>query len=427
MKIKRGITIVRVIILIMVLSFSGCKGHESEEESPNDNMSISSAQNENQEQINSIELPETEEIREYSTREEIERLEIPENMLAYWLVLNSKKPFVSANEGGQEFYWDKYFWCLSEPDPMFTIYHFGIVDLDNDGIEEMVLAGFPETTQVLDYQEGKVYSYQFVFRRMAGIAVNGVYSSSSAADIGGFHRIHLDKGVYEEETLAYMDGDYFEVEGVEVSADDFFAYTEPLANAEQIENIDFSEEMLNKILLGDLGEEELFVVKYAEPEEINEENSSQEANVPEVYLAVLTGNEEFICVTEEGQKFIIDGNSVKDLEGEEAYQVLYFSMVDMEGDGDDEVVLTCVGKNLILHAMEDGIYGYAFEFWDEMGAIDKDGVFRMGHADENKYGNIVSFETDRCFIEPVENYKSGSQNRIRYYIFSEETIAQWLE
>lgn len=77
----------------------------------------------------------------HSTKEEIDALEIPENMLAYWLVLNNKKPFISADEGCQEFFWDEYFWCLSEPDinPMCEMTHFGVVDLDNDGSEELVM------------------------------------------------------------------------------------------------------------------------------------------------------------------------------------------------------------------------------------------------------------------------------------------------
>lgn len=422
MKTKKKI-IIQIAILIAVLSFTSCMRHRGGAQL-NDNISISNTQNKNPEQINNTQLPKTEEFEEYSTKEEIESLEISENMLAYWLVLNSKKPFISANEGGQDFYWNEYFWCLSEPDPMFTIYHFGIVDLDNDGIEEMVLSGFPETTQILDYQEGKVYSYQFVFRGMAGISVNGVYSSSSAADIGGFHRIYLDKGTYEEETLAYMEGEYFEVEGLEATADEFFAYTETFVKAEKIENMDFTEEMLNKILLGDLSEEELSVVKHAEIEELSEGNNPKEINVPEIYLAVLNGKEEFVCATEEGQRFIVDGNGIKNPEGEEVYQILYFSMVDMDGDGEDEVVLTCAGKNLILHVMEGSVYGYVFEFWNEMGAIDKEGVFRMGYADENKFGKIISFRRDGCIIEPVKYYESGSSERVHYYFFSEQTILQ---
>ncbi len=383
--------------------------------------------NENKDKVKIVlleELQSPKEVKDYPSEEEIAALGIQEDMLVYWMVLNNKKSFVSANEGGQEFYWDQYFWCLSEPDPMFTIFDFSIVDLDNDGVEEVVLVGFPDTTQVLDYQDGKVYSYQFPFRGMAGIALNGVYSGASAADIGGFYRIHFDKGVYEEETLAYMYGDYFEVEGVEVSADDFFAYIDPLAKAEQIERMDFTEEMLDKILLGDLEEEELFIVKHMKPE-TEDDNILQVAEIPIVYLRVLTGREEFVCVTEEGEKYIVDGDSIKDPQGKEAYQILYFSVLDMEGDGEDELVLTCDGITLILHAAEGVIYGYVFDFWDEMGAIAGDGVFRMGYLHGNKCGKIVSFETDGCQIELVKDYASDSWNRIRYYFFSKETVARW--
>lgn len=361
-------------------------------------------------------LPE-EEAEALDTSEDMQE-DIPEEMLAYWLVLNNKKPFISANEGCQEFYWDEYFWCLYEPDPMFTIYDFEIVDLDNDGSDELVMTGFPETTQVLDYQEGKVYSYQFVYRGMNGILTNGVYNSSSAFDVGGWHRIaYFDKGTYEEETLAYMEHDYFEVEGKEVSSEEFFAYIEPFAKGEQIEDTDYTEEMLDKVLLDGLSEEELSILKRVIPEKICDENNPYMADVPEAYEEVLNGNEEFVCVTEEGQAFTIDGNYIRNPEGEEAGQVLYFSAVDMEGDGEAEVVLTCAGENLILHASQGTVYGYVFDFWGEMGEITKDGVFRTGKL-SNEYGKIVSFEKDECVTEAVENYEYLDDNRIRYYFFS---------
>lgn len=356
---------------------------------------------------------------------EIEASGIQEDMLAYWMVLNNKKPFISANEGCQEFFWEEYFWCTSEPDPLYTVYDFGIVDLDHDGSRELVMTGFPETTQVLDYQEGKVYSYQFVYRGMARITVDGIYSSGSAADIGGFHRISLDKGSYEEETLAYMEHDHYEVEGIEVSSREFYAYTEPIANAEQMETMDFTEEMLCKILLGGPTEEELSILESMEPEEICEENDPQRAAVPEDYQDVLGGKEEFICVTENGERFLVDGNHVRNASGEELYQILYFSIVDMEGDGADEVVLTCGGNNLILHAAEGAIYGYVFDYWNEMGAITKEGVFKTGYPDENKYGKILSFGREDYRMEQIENYEVFDHDRIRYYAFSEEAVNQW--
>lgn len=430
--------VVQVIILITIIIFNGCTGSVSGDGMGlNDNKSTDNiqhqdlvqedhTQNESQEQIDNTEPSRLEETEVYITRDDLEDLDIPENMLEYWLVLNSKIPFISANEGCQEFFWDEYFWCLSEPNLMYTTNHFGLVDLDNDGSEELVMTGFPEMTQILDYQDGKVYGYQFVFRGMARININGVYSSSSGSDIGGFHRIHLDKGSHEEETLAYMDGNYFEVGGVEVPSDEFYEYTASLMETEMMVEMDFTEEMLDKILLGDLEEGELSKIRNMKPEEICDENNPQMVDVPEAYRAVLTGSGEFVCVTEDGEKFLVDGNCVRNSTGEDQYQILYFSSVDMEGDGEDEVVLTCSGENLILHEAEGIIYGYVFDCWAEMNIIANDGVFQIGSRSVDQYGKIVSFNEDGCEIEEVDYNFDINDNRIRYYYFSEELIERYL-
>lgn len=304
---------------------------------------------------------------------------------------------------------------------------FAIADLDGDGVGELVMTGYmPETTWILDYQEGRVYSYQFVYRGMAGIGIDGVYSSSSASDIGGFHRIHLDRGSYEEETLAYMNGDYFEVDGAEVSSDEFYAYTASLTDTEKINGMDFTEEMLDEVLLGDFAEEASQIRNVAQ-EEICDENNPQMAEVPELYREVLTGNEGFVCVTENGETFFVDGNSVRNPAGEEQYQILYFSSADMDGDGENEVVLACsrgaAGENLILHEAEGVIYGYVFEFWNEMSAIANDGVFQEGTYRE-QYGKISSFDENGCDIEEVDYNGNINDDRIRYYYFSEELIGR---
>lgn len=429
---------VQVIILITIIIFNGCTESVSEDGvGLNDNIStdniqhqdleqVDHIQNESQEQIDNTESSRLEETEIYITRDELEELGIPENMLAYWLVLNSKMPFISANEGCQEFFWDEFFWCLSEPNLMYTTSQFGLVDLDNDGSEELVMTGFPEMTQILDYQDGKVYGYQFVFRGMARINIDGVYSSSSGSDIGGFHKIHLDKGSYEEETMAYMDSNYFEVGGVEVSSDEFYAYTASLMETEMMVEMDFREEILDKTLLGDLDEGILLGMRNMKPEEICDENNPQMVDVPKAYRAVLTGSEEFVCVTEDGEKFLVDGDYVRNSTGEDQYQILYFSSVDMERDGEDEVVLTCSGKNLILHEAEGIIYGYVFDCWGEMNVIANDGVFQTGSRSEDQYGKIVSFNVDGCEIKEVDYNGNINDNRIRYYYFSKELIERYL-
>lgn len=370
-----------------------------------------------------------EELECFSTPEEIAELGLPEDMLAFYLALNSKKPFVSADEGCQEFYWDEYFWHQGELELSYKITGFMLVDMDGDEEKELILTGYmPETTQVLDYQEGMVYSYQFAYRGMKRILTSGVYDGSSGYDINGFYRIYFDKGTYEEERLAYMEHDYYEVEGVEVSSEEFYAYTEDFVNAERVEDIDFTEEMLEEKLLGDLSEEELSVVKNIAPEEIIEEDIPYTAEEIQDYLDVLTEGKAFICVTDNRQKFFLEDNYVRNKTGEDEYQVLYFSIVDMDRDEKPEMILTCYPDTvLILHDTEEGVRGYRFSIYDEIRSIGKDGIYQFDKYGTRGYGRIVSFETDGCVIEPVDNHDSINDDRIRYYFFSEETINQWLK
>lgn len=95
--------------------------------------------------------------------------ELSEDMLAYWMALNSKKPFVSVDEGYQEFYWDEYYWCLGEIRGRRQADCFMVVDMNGDGANEVVLECSPESTQVLYYEKGIVYSFQFNYRGMKRI------------------------------------------------------------------------------------------------------------------------------------------------------------------------------------------------------------------------------------------------------------------
>ena len=64
-----------------------------------------------------------------------------------------------------------------------------------------------------------------------------------------------------------MEHDYYEVEGTEVTSEEFYKYTKSLLNMEKAENIDFKEELIEKNLLGDLTEEERSVVENIAAEE----------------------------------------------------------------------------------------------------------------------------------------------------------------
>lgn len=418
---------IAILSIILIGNLTGCMTFEKQPElGQNSNIEDDVVLVETEENDNTEIQEEENEIKKYSSTEEINALNIPENLLAFYLVLNNKKPFVSVDEGCQEFYWDEYFWHQGELELSFTISGFMLVDMDDDDEKELLLMGYmPETTQILDYQEGVVFSYQFTYRGMKGILPNGVYNSSSAYDVGGFYRImYFDKGTYEEETLAYMEHNYYEVEGVEVSSDEFHAYTESYINAEQVEDIDFTEEMLKEKLLGDLTEEEFCVIENIAPEEIIE-YIPYTAEELKVYLKVLIEGEEFISVTDDRQKLFVEDNYVRSRVEEDEFQVLYFSIVDMDADEKPEVVLTCYPDTvLILHNTEEGVCGYRFSIYDEIRAITNDGIYSFDKYGVTGYERIISFGNFDCETEPVNDVEGIVIDRVRYYTFSEEKVEE---
>lgn len=107
-------SMIYALILMTVLFCNGCVGQVNEDAvgiidniSANEVMYQEQADdtsNVSQNQMTNTESLQIEEAGNDITRDELENLDIPENMLAYWLVLNSKIPFISANEGCQEFF-----------------------------------------------------------------------------------------------------------------------------------------------------------------------------------------------------------------------------------------------------------------------------------------------------------------------------------
>ena len=63
----------------------------------------------------------------------------------------------------------------------------------------------------------------------------------------------------------------------------------------------------------------------------------------------------------------------------------------------------------------------------DIAVITTDGVFQTRDSSPAEYARIVAFEQDGYRAEPVKNYDSSRHERVRYYFYSEETIAQWLE
>ena len=255
--------IMGICVLTGCNQFSSTKEHAVKEEQKGE------ALEEKTDDLSEEQMPEEEE--SFSTYKEVAALGLPEDMLAYWMVLNNKYPFISTEEGKQEFYWDEYYWCLGYPTGYRQADYITIVDMDGDGANEIVLYCLPESVQILHYEDGVVYSYQDVFRGMKQIHANGIYEGSDGAASTGYYRMtELNRNGYTEEKLASMDGDYREIGGVEVTQEEFGNYVDSIEEIELAENIEFTEDMLDACLLDGLSEEELLIVKHAPIKEMEE-------------------------------------------------------------------------------------------------------------------------------------------------------------
>lgn len=403
-----------IISLLLILCLAGCTAAKDQRElNENNPVDDSSVQSDEEVEENPV-----------KTDEGAAALDISENMLAFYLVLNSKKPFVSAGEGCQEFYWNEYNWCLLQPVTSFEPGRFIVVDMDCDGEEEIMLYSWPESTQVLDYQDGSVYVYQFVFRGMNNVLPNGVYEGSGGASVWGFYRItEFDHGTFKEETLAYTetygDDEYYEVEGREVTFREFNEYTEQF-KVEPAEVHDFTEELLDAVLLGNLSEVELAVVKNAPVEEMLEQKEPDFTALPPELNEILTEGGAFICANDNQKKLLLEDGVVKGETEDEEYQALYYSIVDMDGDEIPEVVLICDFRTtLILHQTDEGVRGYRFDFDDEVGAIAENGTFAVGYSiyGTEGYERILSFRENGCERGTVDAAEFSSADRVRYYCY----------
>lgn len=345
--------------------------------------------------------------------EESEVPALSDDMLAYWRVLNSRQPFVSTDEGCQAFFWDEYHFVLGEVRGRRQADDFMIVDMDGDGAEEIVLYCSPESVQILHYEDGVVYGYQFVFRGMVRIRENGIYEGSDGAAGTSYYRLtEFHKEGCTEQKIAGMEGDYYEVEGAEASYEEFCEYVEPIENTAKAVCIEFTEDMLDKYLLGNLSEREIDLVKQI-PAETPEKGADYQAykQALQLYAAVLTGEQDVILATEDTVSYADETVAV------------YFSLTDMDGDGVCELLFTCDYDVVwILYEKEGKVYGYCLR---PAPVIMVDGIFQTENKELSPtgYARITAFAEDGCLIEPVGADENRSQERIRYYFFSKEKAA----
>lgn len=390
MKRLKNFQIVLFLFFIGIFILSGCNSFADDESTGGGEPvgTDTEAVTENYTGTQSSEETQTSQETEwFSSSEDIVKLGLPEDMLAYWLVLNSRQPFVSTDEGYQEFYWDEYYWRLGSPVEQYKATHFMVVDMDGDGANEIVLECMPESVTLLHYENGTVYSYQFVYRGMKRIHNNGIYEGSNGAASTCYFRLRaLNKDGYTEETIASVDNGSYKIEGTEAAYEEFRDYViQNIESAELADTMEFTEDMLDRCLLGDLSEEELSIVKHAPRQEMKAGETYDLSEEVSAYFSVMSGEKSFISVTDDNQEYYLNNYHLKKGKQDEDFRFQYFSIVDM----------------------------------------DQDGVFVTGPPYNSGYGKIVCFKKDGVIIEPVDNYGSMKDDRIRYCFFSEEAVKQW--
>lgn len=145
------------------------------------------------------------------------------------------------------------------------------------------------------------------------------------------------------------------------------------------------------------------------------EGIHSEANSGNVFEAVLLGDAEFIYVSDGDGKAMDVADIPSLFDADDPYMKVWdFAVVDLDGDGKEEVVLFVVGMagdmggNLILHQIGDKVYGYAtnYRILEEM---KEDGTFNFSHPAgvEGGIGAITVFSEHGYVMDQI-TYGTGT-------------------
>ena len=127
-------------------------------------------------------------------------------MDAYKAILQSDMMFFSTNNNKnyklKEFNYD----AGGELDEPLEAHRFTYINLHGDDVPTLVIelsSGFDGAFEVLRYQEGTVYGFNFSYRALLEMTNDGTSYGSSGASDGTFYRLTIEKDRYKEEVLGY--------------------------------------------------------------------------------------------------------------------------------------------------------------------------------------------------------------------------------
>ena len=123
-------------------------------------------------------------------------------------------------------------------DYVYRIEYFAIVDMDGDGIPELILTEWPGRGRlVLHYRNGTIFGTSFPFRGLRTIKTDGTFDISGSGGNGMIARLHFGRDLAEQSIIYYWDW--------RSSASTFYFNGEPVSLEEQSKAIERAMEYFN--------------------------------------------------------------------------------------------------------------------------------------------------------------------------------------
>lgn len=283
---------------------------------------------------------------------------------------------------------------------------YAAVDMDGDGEKELLLKGWSDDILVLREENGTVYGYDFVFRSMYQVKLDGTYSwNSNEGRTYGYARLSFIKG----------NGQFQTVEVNRVESDGNNGQTKYFVANAEVSRAEYDDSVAQLSSVKELAWHSLeeFFDNIKPGEETDKPgitgNALPKLSQPEPYRADSTALQPYRAVLLDGGEFFavdgIKGQTIDQLE--QAYgaaekdpvRMVAFAVLDLDSDDLPEVALWLgAGGNdyygfLLLDSRENTVYGH-FVNYRGFRELKTDGTFfgSAGFAN-NSYSRLSFTET----------------------------------
>ena len=98
-----------------------------------------------------------------------------------------------------------------------------------------------ENYLVLNLENDKVYGFSESYRGMLELKTDGTMTGDNGADNSQIYKMTFDKNKRTDTILASIDGDKLQIDGKDVSDQEFTEYIKSQANKENVEFKDYKE------------------------------------------------------------------------------------------------------------------------------------------------------------------------------------------